>query len=409
MQKIHMKKKYQYLINKREKVGLNHFNDPKAFMEYSNDMQDVYKNIEDYNPIKKRKVLIIFDDMIADMINNNKLNPIVAELFIRGRKLNIFIVFITQSYFKVPKDVRLNSTEFFIRKIPNRRELQQTALNHSSDIDFKDFMNIYKKRTKEPYSFLVNDTTLPSDNLLRFRKNLLGKYIIKIMTIEDQIKYEKLQYDINREAAIISALSSGKLDKYEYFTGEEILPSNQQQIIQQAKFTYSPLGKAFEKQTKTIEDQGEKQVVALESLRAPDKKLPPIKDFIPIENLNPEIINEIKRIEEIEKNVNRIKMVYKGTNKTYDFRNFKTIRAFSNEIRNNVIGLDTANIEQANLLSYIYDFTAKTRPRNLAQKKLKSDVTDSVTSLVQGKEMVLKAFQSGIFQLSTESQESQEG
>ena len=150
MQKIHMKKKYQYLINKREKVGLNHFNDPKAFIEYSNDMQDVYKNIEDYNPIKKRKVLIIFDDMIADMINNNKLNPIVTELFIRGRKLNISIVFIMQSYFKVPKDVRLNSTNFFI---PNKRELQQIVLNHSSHIDFKDFMNIYKKSTKEPYSF----------------------------------------------------------------------------------------------------------------------------------------------------------------------------------------------------------------------------------------------------------------
>ena len=88
-------KKYQHLINKREKVGLNHFNDPKAFMEYFNDMQDVYKNIEDYNPMKKRKVLIIFDDMIADMINNNKINPIVTELFIRGRKLNISIVFIT--------------------------------------------------------------------------------------------------------------------------------------------------------------------------------------------------------------------------------------------------------------------------------------------------------------------------
>ena len=156
-------------INKCEKVGLNHFNDPKAFMEYSNDMQDVYKNIEDYNPIKKRKVLIIFDDMIADMINNNKLNPIVTELFIRGRKLNISIVFITQSYFKVPKDVRLNSTHFFITKIPNKRELQQIALNHSSDI-----INIYKKFNKEPYSFLVNDTTLPSDNPLRFRKNLLG-------------------------------------------------------------------------------------------------------------------------------------------------------------------------------------------------------------------------------------------
>ena len=166
--------KYQYLINKREKVGLNHFNDPKAFMEYSNDMQNVYKNVEDYNPIKKRKILIVFDDMIADMINNNKLNPIVTELFIRGRKLNISIVFITQSYFKVSKDVRLSSTHFFIMKIPNKRELQQIALNHSSDIDFKDFMNVHKKCTAEPYSFLVNDTTLPSDDPLRFRKNLLG-------------------------------------------------------------------------------------------------------------------------------------------------------------------------------------------------------------------------------------------
>ena len=158
MQRIHMKK-YQHLINKREKVGLNHFNDPKTFMEYSNNMQDVYKNIEDYNPIKKRKILIVFDDMIADMINNNNLNPIVTELFIRGRKLNISIVFIMQSYFKVPKDVRL--THFFIMKVPNKRELQQIALNHSSDIDFKDFVNIYKKSTTEPYSFLVNDTTLP--------------------------------------------------------------------------------------------------------------------------------------------------------------------------------------------------------------------------------------------------------
>ena len=143
-------------------------------MEYSNDMQDLHKNIEDYNPIKKRKIILIFYDMIANMINNNKLNPEVTELFIRGRKLNISIVFITQSYFKVPEHVRLNSTHFFIMKITNKRELQQTALNNSSDIDFKDFMNIYKKCTAEPYSFLVNDTTLPSDGPLRFRKNLLG-------------------------------------------------------------------------------------------------------------------------------------------------------------------------------------------------------------------------------------------
>ena len=112
--------------------------------------------------------------------------------------------------------------------------------------------------------------------------------------------------------------------------------------IQQAKFNYSPLGKALEKQIKTIKDQGEKQVVALESLKDSDKKLTSIKAFIPTENLNPEIINEIKRIEEIEKNVDRNRMVYKGTNETYDFRNFKTIRAFGNEIRNNVISLDTS-------------------------------------------------------------------
>ena len=209
----------------------------------------------------------------------------------------------------------------------------------------------------------------------------------------------------NYNMILIERLSSGKLDKYEYLTGEEILPSNQQQIIQQAKFTYSPLGKALDKQRKTIEDQGEKQVDALEFLKDSDKKLTPIKDFIPIEKLNPEIINEIKRIEEIEKQIDRNRMVYKGTNKTYDFRNFKTIRAFGNEIRNNVIGLDTADTEQANLLSYIHDFTKKTKPRDPEKKKLRSDVLNSVTGLVKEREMVLTAFTSGIFQVSKESQE----
>ena len=164
--------KYQFLINKRESIGLKHFNDPKAFIEYSNDMHDVYKNIDDYNPDKENKILIVFDDMIADMINNKKLNSIVTELFIRGRKLNISLVFITQSYFKVPKDVRLNTTHFFIIKILNKRELQQIAISHSSDIDFKDFINVYKKCTEKPYSFLVNDTTLSSGDPLRFGKSL---------------------------------------------------------------------------------------------------------------------------------------------------------------------------------------------------------------------------------------------
>ena len=145
--------KYQYLINKRERVSINYFNDPKAFIDYSNDMHDVYKNIDEYNPDKENKMLIVFDDMIADMIHNKKLNSIVTELFIRGRKLNISIAFITQSYFKVPKDVRLTTSHFFIAKIPNKRELQQIAINNSLDISSKDFANIYRKCTAETIFF----------------------------------------------------------------------------------------------------------------------------------------------------------------------------------------------------------------------------------------------------------------
>ena len=123
------------------------------------------------------------------MINNKTLNSIVTELFIRGRKLNISIVFITQSYFKVPKDVRLNSTHFFIMKIPNKRELQQNTLNHSSDIDFKDFIKIFKKYTAEPYSFSGNYNLTKRQS---FKAQTESFRIIynKTMTIEDQIKDE---------------------------------------------------------------------------------------------------------------------------------------------------------------------------------------------------------------------------
>ena len=148
--------KYQILIKKRESVGLKHFIDPKAFIEYSNDMHDVYENINDYNPDKENKISIVFDDMIADMIDNTKLNSIVTELFIR--------------------DVRLNTTHFFIMKIPNKRELQQIAIGHSSNINTTDFIKIYNKCTDKPYSFLVNDTTLSSDDPLRFRKNIYNIY-----------------------------------------------------------------------------------------------------------------------------------------------------------------------------------------------------------------------------------------
>ena len=131
-----------------------------------------YRNIEEYNLNKKRKILIVFDDMIANLLTNKKLNPIVTELFIRGIKLNISLVFVTQSYFAVLKNIRLNSMHYFVMKIPNKQELHQIAFNHSSDIDFGDFMNLYKKCTAKSYFFLVIDTTLASGNTLHFKKNL---------------------------------------------------------------------------------------------------------------------------------------------------------------------------------------------------------------------------------------------
>ena len=143
-----------------------------AFIDYSQTIDDVYENLKDYNQTKKRRVLIVFD-MIADMESKKKLSPIVTELFLRGRKLNISLVFISDSYFEVPKTIRPNATHYCIMKIPNKRELLQIASNHSSDIGFKDFVKLYKDYTKEPCSFLLNDTNLSSDNPLRFRINWL--------------------------------------------------------------------------------------------------------------------------------------------------------------------------------------------------------------------------------------------
>ena len=166
-----LESKYQLFINGREKVRIKNLKNPKAFIDYSQTIDDVYENLEDYNPTKKRRVLIVFDDKIEDMESNKKLSPVVTELFLSERKLNILLAFISQSCFKVPKTIRLNAT-YFILKLPNKRELQQTACYHSPD-NFKDFMKLYNHSTKEPYSFLVNDTTLPSDNPSRFRKNVL--------------------------------------------------------------------------------------------------------------------------------------------------------------------------------------------------------------------------------------------
>ena len=135
-------------------------------------LNDVYENIDHYNLNRGKKMLIVFYDMIADIMANEKFQSIIKELFVRFRRLNISLVFITQSSFSVPKDVRLNSTHYLIMKINNKRELQNVAINHSADIEYQDFINIYRKCTRKPSSFLTIDTALPSSNPLRFRQNL---------------------------------------------------------------------------------------------------------------------------------------------------------------------------------------------------------------------------------------------
>ena len=151
--------KYQYVINKREQVGIKNLNDPYAFIEYSNYMNDVLEDINNYNKNRDKKVLIIFDDEIADIMRCQKFKAIVKELFIRCRKLNISIVFITQSYFRTPKDARLNSTYYILMKIGNKKD----------HLDFKDFLKIYNYCTKEPYSFMLVDTRPTSR--VTFKKN----------------------------------------------------------------------------------------------------------------------------------------------------------------------------------------------------------------------------------------------
>ena len=139
--------KYKCLIKKHKNAGRKYLNDPNVFIECSNIMDDLYENIDDYNPNRKRKILIVFDDMIADIMTNKKFQAIIKELFIRCRKLNISLVFITQSYFSVPKDVRLNSTHYLIMKINNKRELENIARSHSADADYEDFVKIYRECT----------------------------------------------------------------------------------------------------------------------------------------------------------------------------------------------------------------------------------------------------------------------
>ena len=242
--------KNEFLIKKRENAGTKYFGGRNAFNGCSNTMDDVYENIDDYNPNRERKTFIVFDDMIADIMSNKNSQAIIKELFVRCRKLNLSLVFITQSYFSVPKNVRLNSIHYLIMKINNRKELQKSAITHTADIDYKDFVKIYRDCTKKPFSFLTNDTTLSASDPLKFRKK--NYFLFVKMTVTDQlkiidnkIKANQAQYGLDRLAAKISAFSSGDLRKYEYLTGEDL--GYKPSVVEQAKFDYSPLSKVFNK------------------------------------------------------------------------------------------------------------------------------------------------------------------
>ena len=161
--------KYEYLINTRERAGIKNLDDPHAFIEYSDDMNDVLDDINNYNKSRDKKVLIVFDDMIADIEYNKKFKRIIKELFYRAGKINVSIVFIMQSYFRALKDARLNSTRYILMKINNKKELKRIAEEKSGHLGYKDFLKIYNYCTREPYSFMAIDArptaTMP------FKKN----------------------------------------------------------------------------------------------------------------------------------------------------------------------------------------------------------------------------------------------
>ena len=163
--------KYQCLINKREQAGIKNLNDPHAFIEYSSDMNDVLEDINNYNKKRDKKVLIVFDDMIADIEYNKNFKRIIKELFYRARKINVSIIFITQSYFRALKDARLNSTHYIIMRINNKKELKRIAEEKSGHLDYKDFLKMHNYCTEEPYSFITIDArptaTIP------FKKTLM--------------------------------------------------------------------------------------------------------------------------------------------------------------------------------------------------------------------------------------------
>ena len=163
------KPKYEYLINKREQVGIKNLNDLHTFIEHLDDMNDVLDDINNYNKNRDKKVLIVFDDMIADIEYSKNFKRIIKELFYRARKINVSIVFITQSYFRALKDARLNSTHYILMKIGNKKELKRIAEEKSGHLDYKNFFKMYNYCTIEPYSFMLIHTRPTAS--VTFKKN----------------------------------------------------------------------------------------------------------------------------------------------------------------------------------------------------------------------------------------------
>ena len=161
--------KYEYLINKREHAGIKNLNDPHAFIEYSNDMDDVLDDINNYNKNRDKKVLTVFDDMIAGIEYNKNFKQMIKGLFFRAHKINISIVYITQSYFRALKDARLNSTHYILMKIANKKELKSIAEERSGHLNYKDFLKMYNYCTSEPHCFMTIDAR-PNATVV-FRKN----------------------------------------------------------------------------------------------------------------------------------------------------------------------------------------------------------------------------------------------
>ena len=237
-------------------------------------MDDVYENIDDYNPNRQRKILTVFDDTIADIMSNKKFQAIIKELFIRCRKLNISLDFITQSFF-------CSIQHIWLWKIRKKiyREIQNIAMNHSPDIDYKDFVKIYRECTKKTFFFdnWYYVTSKWSSKISKKIWFLLIKITVtdQLEIIDKKIKANQAQYDLDRLATKISAYSSGDLRKYEYLNGEDL--GYKPSVVEQVKFDYSPLASIF---TKGLDKDDKKKGLfkTLENIKGKNEEL--LKAFI---------------------------------------------------------------------------------------------------------------------------------